>query len=117
MVPAPVSLAEDPRQRVHLVVKLRGELRADEVGSTSPLASGDQLGVLVVAAMLGSQRGAVQGEHGAQAETGSGLIDVQPFLGSTGIPPAKAFALLLISQVHSTVHGFQRVRAGATGQV
>lgn len=117
MIPAPVSLTEDPRQHVHLVVKLWGELCTDEVRRTGPLAASDQPGVFVIAAMLGGQRGAVQGEHGAQAEMGSRLINVQPFLGPAGIPPAKVFALLLISQVHSTVHGFQRVGAGTAGQV
>lgn len=117
MVSAPVPFAEDPGQLVHLVVQLRGELGADEVGGPGPLAPRDQLGVLVVAAVLGGQRGTIQGEHGAQAETGGGLVDVQPFLGAAGIPPTEALALPLVSQVDGAVDRFQGVGAGAAGQV
>lgn len=67
--------------------------------------------------MLGSQGGAVQGEHGAQAESSSGLIDVQALLGPTSIPPAKVLTLPLISQVDSTVNSFQGVEAGTAGQI
>lgn len=117
MISAPVPLAEDPGQHVHFVVQLRGELGADEVRCPGPLPSGNQLGVLIVAAMLGSQGGAVQGEHGAQAESSSGFVDVQALLGPAGIPPAKVLALSFISQVNGTVNGFQGVEAGTAGQV
>lgn len=117
MVAAPVTLAEDPGQHVHLVVQLRGELSANEVGDASPLATGDEAGVLIVAAVLGSQGGAVEGEHGAQAETCCRLVDVQALLGATGIPPSEALALLLIPQVDSTVDSLQWVRAGTAGQI
>lgn len=109
MIPAPVTLAEDPGQHVHLVVQLRGELGADEVGHTGPLAAGDEAGVLVVAAVLGGQGGAVQGQHGAQAETRRRLVDVQALLGPAGIPPSEALALLLVPQVDGIVDGLQRV--------
>lgn len=117
MVAAPIALAEDPGQHVHFVVQLWGELGADEVGDASPLATGDEAGVLIVAAVLGSEGGAVEGEHGAQAEARRGLVDVQALLGATGVPPSEALALPLIPQVDSTVDGLQRVGAGAAGQV
>lgn len=117
VVAAPVALAEDPGQHVHLVVQLRGELGADEVGDAGPLAAGDEAGVLVVAAVLGSQGGAVEGEHGAQAEARRRLVDVQALLGATGVPPSEALALPLIPQVDGTVDGLQWVGAGAAGQI
>lgn len=117
VVAAPVTLAEDPGQHVHLVVQLRGELGADEVRDAGPLAAGDEAGVLIVAAVLGSQGGAVKGEHGAQAEACCGLVDVQALLGAAGIPPSEAPALLLIPQVNGTVDSLQWVGAGAAGQV
>lgn len=98
-------------------MQLWGELGADEVGDAGPLAAGDEAGVLVVATVLGSQGGAVEGEHGAQAEARRRLVDVQALLGAAGIPPSEALALLLIPQVDSTVDGLQRVGAGAAGQV
>lgn len=105
MIPAPVTLAKDPGQHVHLVVQLWRELGADEVGDPSPLATGDEAGVLIVAAVLGSQGGAVQGQHGAQAEACRWLVDVQALLGAAGIPPSEALALLLIPQVDGAVDG------------
>lgn len=117
MIPAPVALAEDPGQHVHLVVQLWGELSADEVGDASTLAPGDEAGVLVIAAVLGRQRRAVQREHGAQAEARRRLVDVQALLGAAGVPPAEALSLPLVPQVDSAVNGLQRVGAGAAGQV
>lgn len=117
VIAAPVPLAEDPGQHVHLVVQLRRELGADEVGDAGALAAGDEAGVLVVAAVLGSQCGAVQGEHGAQAEPRRGLVDVQALLGPAGVPPSEALAPLLVAQVDGAVDGLQRVGAGAAGQV
>lgn len=117
VIPAPVPLAQDPGQHVHLVVQLRGELGADEVGDTGALAAGDEASVLIVAAVLGSQGGAVEGQHGAQAEASRGFVDVQALLGAAGVPPSEALALLLIPQVDSAVHGLQGVRAGTAGQV
>lgn len=117
VIPAPVTLAKDPGQHVHFVVQLRRELGADEVGDAGPLATGDEAGVLVIAAVLGSQGGAVKGEHGAQAEACRGLVDVQALLGAAGIPPSEALAPLLVPQVDGTVDGLQRVGAGAAGQV
>lgn len=117
VVPAPVALAEDPGQHVHLVVQLRGELGADEVGDAGTLAPGDEAGVLVIAAVLGCQRRAVQREHGAQAEARRRLVDVEALLGAAGIPPAEALPLPLIPQVDGAVNGLQRVGAGAAGQV
>lgn len=117
MVAAPVALAEDPGQHVHLVVQLWGELGADKVGDAGPFATGDETGVLVIAAVLGSQGGAVEGEHGAQAEACRRLVDVQALLGAAGVPPSEALALLLIPQVDGTVDSLQWVGAGAAGQV
>lgn len=117
MVTAPVALAEDPGQHVHLVVQLWGELSADEVGDASTLPPGDEASVLIVAAVLGRQRRAVKGEHGAQAEACCRLVDVQALFGATGIPPAEALALSLIPQVDSTVNSLQGIGAGTAGQV
>ncbi len=63
MKTAPVSFTQDPWENVYFVMKLWGELCTDEVRGSGPFASSDELYVIVVAAMLCSQRGAVEGEH------------------------------------------------------
>lgn len=76
MEAAPVSFAQDPWKYVHLVMELRRELRADEVGRSGTFAPGDELHVLVVAAVLRGERGAVERQHGAHAEPCGRLVNI-----------------------------------------
>ena len=117
VIPAPVALADDPGQDVHFVVELRRELRADEVGRARPFAPGDELHVVAVAAVLGSQRGALQGQHGADAIPGCGFVDVQLLPGPAGVLPAEVLALDAVEDVRCAVGHLRGVGAGATGQV
>lgn len=117
VIPAPVTLADNPGQDVHLVVELRGELGADEVGRARPLAPGDELHVVTVAAVLRRQRGALQGQHGADAVPGRGLVDLQLLLGPTGVLPAEVLALDAVEDVSRAVGYLSGVGAGAAGQV
>lgn len=116
MKAAPVSFTQDPREHVHFVMKFRGELCADEVGCSGPFASSDELHVIVVAAVLCSQRGAVEREHRANAEPRRGLVDVQSLFGAAGISPAIGLLQLPIENVDSTVDHLGWVDARAVGQ-
>ncbi len=115
MKTAPVSFTQDPWENVYFVMKVWGELCTDEVGGSGPFASSDELYVIVVAAMLCSQRGAVEGEHWANAKLCRGLVDVQPLLGATGITPAIGLLQLPIENVDSTVDHLGWVDARAVG--
>lgn len=115
MKPAPISFTQDPRKHVHFVVKLRGELRTDEVGSPGPLAPRDELHVVVIATVLSRQRGAVEGEHRADAELRRRLVDVQPLFGSAGVSPPVGLMQLPVEDVDGVVDDLRRVDAGAVG--
>ena len=117
VIPAPVALADDPGQDVHFVVELGGELSADEVGRPRPFAPGDKLHVVAVATVLGSQRGALQGQHGANAIPGCGFIDLQLLLGPAGVLPAEVLALDAVEDVSCAVGHLGGVGAGAARQV
>lgn len=115
MEAAPVSFAQDPRKHVHLVMELWRELCADKVGCPGTFASGDQLHVLVVAAVLCGERGAVKRKHGAHAEPRRWLVDIEALFGSAGVAPPVGLAQLLIEDVHGTVDDLGRVDTGAAG--
>lgn len=117
VIPAPVALADNPGQDVHFVVELRGELSADEVRRPCPFAPGDELHVVAIATVLGSQGSALQGQHGADAVPGRGLVDLQLLLGPTGILPAEVLALDAVKDVGCAVGHLGGVGAGAAGQV
>ena len=117
VIPATVALADDPGQDVHFVVELRRELRADEVGRARPFAPGDELHVVAVAAVLGSQRGALQRQHGADAIPGCGFVDFQLLPGPAGVLPAEVLALEAVEDVRGAVGHLGGVGAGAAGQV
>lgn len=112
---APVSFAQNPWKNVHLVMELRRELGADEVRRSGTFAPGDQLHVLVVAAVLCCQRGAVERQHGAYTEPGRRLVDIEALFGSAGVAPPVGLAQLLVEDVHSAVDDLGRVDAGAAG--
>lgn len=115
MEAAPVSFAQDPWKHVHLVMELWRELCADKVGRTSPFSSCDQLHVLVVAAVLCGERGAVKRKHGANAEPRRRLVDIEALFGSASIAPPVGLAQLLVEDVHGTVDDLGRVDTGAAG--
>lgn len=117
VVPAPVALADDPGQDVHFVVEFSGELCAYEVGRAGPFAPGDELHVVTIATVLGSQRGAFEGQHGADAVPGRGLVDLQLLLGPAGVLPAEVLALDVVEDVGRAVGHLRGVGAGAAGQV
>lgn len=117
VVSAPVALADNPGQDVHLVVELGRELGADEVGRPRAFAPGDELHVVAVATVLGCQRGALQGQHGADAVAGRGLVDLQLLLGPAGVLPAEVLALDAVEDVRRAVGHLGGVGAGAAGQV
>lgn len=112
---APVSFAQDPWKHVHLVMELRRELGADKVGRTGTFTPRDQLHVLVVAAVLGGERGAVERQHGAHAEPRRRLVDIEALFGSAGVAPTVVLAQLVVEDVHGAVDDFGRVDAGAAG--
>lgn len=76
IIPAPVTLADNPGQNVHFVVELSRELRADEIGCACPFAPGDELHVVTIATVLGSQCGTLQGQHRADAVSSRRLVDL-----------------------------------------
>lgn len=115
--PAPVPLAQDPGQDVHLVVQLGGELGADQVRRSRPFPPRDQSHAVVVATVLLRQHGAVVGQHGADAEAGRGLVDVEPLLGAAGVPPAVRLAEPGVLDVDGAVDHLGGVGAGAAGQL
>lgn len=117
VVAAPVSFADDPGQDVHLVVQVGRELRADEVGRAGPFAARDELHVVVVAAVLRRQRGGLQRQHGADAVTRRGLVDLQLLLRPAGVFPAEVPARGGVVDVGRAVRHLGRVRAGAAGEV
>lgn len=96
-------------------MELRRELRADEVGRSGTFAPGDELHVLVVAAVLRGERGAVERQHGAHAEPCGRLVNIQALLGSAGVAPPVGLAQLLVEDVHGAVDDLGRVDAGAAG--
>lgn len=67
--------------------------------------------------MLGGQCGALQGQHGANAVPGRGLVDLQLLLGPAGILPAEVLALDAVEDVGRAVGHLGGVGAGAAGQV
>lgn len=117
IVAAPVTFAYDPGQDVHFVVELCWEFYADQVGCPGPFAPGDQLHVVIVAAVLCCKRGALQGQHGADAVPCRGLVDLQLFLWTTCILPAEAFPLQSVVDFSSAVGNFSGVGAWAAGKV
>lgn len=117
VVSAPVALADDPGQDVHLVMQVGRELRADEVGRARPFAAGDELHAVVVAAVLRRQRGGLQREHGADAVAGGGLVDLQLLLRAAGVLPAEVPAREGVVHVGRAVRHLGRVGARAAGQV
>lgn len=117
VVPAPVALADDPGQDVHLVVQVGRELGADEVGRAGPLAAGDELHAIVVAAVLCRQRGGLQRQHGADAVAGTGLVDLQLLFRAAGVLPAEVAARGSVVDVGRAVRHLGRVGARAAGQV
>lgn len=117
MKAAPVSFAQNPGQDVHLIMKLWGKLSADQIRRSCSLSSSDQPHPVVVATVLRRQCGAVVREHGAEAEPGRKLVDVQPLFGSAGISPAVGPLKLLVWDVDGAVHGLRRVGAGAAGEL
>ena len=76
--------------------------------------SRDQLHVVVVATVLRGQRGALVGQHGADAEAGGGLVDVQAFFGAAGVAPPVRLAVLLVGDVDGAVDGLGGVAARAS---
>lgn len=96
-------------------MQVSGELRADEIGRTCPFASGDELHAVVVAAMLGRQRGGFQREHGADAIASSGFVDLQPLLRPAGVLPAEVALRCGIVDVCGAVGHLGWVKAGAAG--
>lgn len=117
IVPAPVAFAYNPRQNVHFVMELCWEFNADKVWCTCPFPSGDQLHIIIIAAVLCCKCCAFQREHGADAVPCSGLIDLQFFLWTTCIFPAKAFPLNSIVDFSSAVCNFPGVGAWAAGKI
>ena len=117
MEATPVPLAQDPGEHVHLVMQLGRELGADQIRRPGPFASRDQLHVVVVATVLRGQRGALVGQHGADAEAGRRLVDVQAFFGPAGIAPPIRLALLLVGDVDGAVDGLRGVAARAAGEL
>lgn len=71
--------------------------------------------MIVIAAVLSRQRGAVEGQHGADAELGGRLIDVQPLFGAAGVPPPIGLLQLPVKNVDGVVDDLGRVDAGAVG--
>lgn len=98
-------------------MQVSGELRADEVGRTCPFAPGDELHAVVVAAVLGRQRGGFQREHGADAIASSGFVDLQLLLWAAGVLPAEVAPRCGIVDVCGAVGHFSWVKAGAAGKV
>lgn len=117
IVAAPVTFAYDPRQNVHFVVEFCWEFDADQVGCSCPFAPGDQLHVIIIAAVLRCERRALQRQHGADAVSCCGLIDLQFFLWTTRILPAEAFPLKSVKDFSSAVRNFSGVGAWAAGKV
>lgn len=117
VIPTPVTLADDPRQNIHFVVELSGELGADEIGCACPFASGDELHVVPIATVLGSQGGTLQGQHRADAVPGSRLVDLQFLFGSTSILPSEVLALDAVKDVSRAVSHLSGVGTGTAGQV
>lgn len=113
---APVSFAQDPWKYIHLVMELRRELGADKVGRSGTFAPRDQLHVLVVAAVLCSECGAVERQHGAHTKPCRWLVDIEALFGSAGIAPPVGLAQLLVEDVHGAVDDLGWVDAGAAGQ-
>lgn len=117
IVSAPVPFAYNPGQNVHFVMEFCWEFDADQVWCTRPLPSGNQLHIIIIAAVLSCQRCALQREHGADAVSCSGLIDLQFFLWATCIFPAKVFPLNSIIDFSSAVCNFSGVGAWAAGKI
>lgn len=117
VVAAPVTFADDPRQDVHFVVQVCGELDADEVGRAGALAAGYELHGVVVATVLGSQRGGLQREHGADAVACRGLVDLQLLFGAAGVLPAEVPPPGRVMDVRCAVGHLCGIGAGAAGQV
>lgn len=117
VVAAPVSFADDPGQDVHLVVQVGGELRADEVGRAGPFAASDELHVVVVAAVLRCQCGGLQRQHGADAVTGRGFVNLQLLLWPAGVLPAEISSREGVVYVCSAVRHLSWVGARAAGEV
>lgn len=117
VVAAPVSFADDPGQDVHLIVQVGGELCADEVGRASPFAASDELHAVVVAAVLRCQRGGLQRQHGADAVTGRGLVDLQLLFWPAGVFPTEISACGGVVYVCCAVRHLSRVGARAAGKV
>lgn len=115
MKAAPVSFTQDPWEHIHFVMKLRRELCTDEVWGSGAFSSCDKLHVIIVAAVLCRQSGAVKGEHGANAEPGGGLVDVQSLFGAAGVSPSIGLLQLPVENVDSTVDHLGWVDAGAVG--
>lgn len=115
MEAAPVPLAQNPGQNVHFIMQLWREFCADEVGRSGPFAPCDELHVVVIATVLSSQRGAVKREHGAHAEFGRRLVDVQALFRAAGITPPVGLAKFLVENVDGTVDNLRGVHTGATG--
>lgn len=117
IIPAPVALADDPGQNVHFVVELSRELGADEIGRACPFAPGDELHVITIATVLGSQCGTLQGQHRADAVPGSRLVDLQFLFGSTSILPSEVLALDAVKDVGRAVSHLSGVGTRTAGQV
>lgn len=113
IIPAPVTLADDPGQNVHFVVELSRELGADEIGCACPFAPGDELHVVTIATVLGSQGSTLQREHRADAVPGSRLIDLQFLFGPASILPSEVLALDAVEDVGGAVGHLSGVGAGA----
>ena len=117
IVSAPVTFAYNPRQNVHFVMEFCWEFNADQVWCTCPFPSGNQLHIIIIAAVLCCKRCAFQREHGADAVPCSGFIDLQFFLWTTCIFPAKVFPLNSIIDFSSAVCNFSGVGAWAAGKI
>lgn len=117
IVSAPVTFAYNPRQNVHFVMEFCWEFDADQVWCTCSFPSGNQLHIIIIAAVLCCKRCAFQREHGADAVSCSGLIDLQFFLWTTCIFPAKVLPLNSIIDFSSAVCNFSGVGAWAARKI
>jgi len=117
VVAAPVSFADDPGQDVHLIVQVSGELCADEVGRAGTFAASDKLHVVIIAAVLRSQRGGFEGQHGADAVAGCRLVDFKFLFWPTGIFPPEISACGGIMYICRAVRHLSWIRARAAGKV
>lgn len=117
MEATPVSLAQNPRQHIHFEVQLGRKLGANQVRRACAFSSRDQPPAVVVTTVLCRKGSRVAGQCRADAAARRRLVDVQALLGAAGVVPAERPSVSVIVDTDHGVRGFERVGAGAVGQL